>query len=152
MPHFLLIQHPLDYSAPLEYPRGLGVNRNNRALYIRPVGLQVWPDELADILPTIIIDNHPVPLGEVRARFCDIRQVGATSTLLTNYLRHAAVELDGATATALTIDILSNTQSFTKGATLLDMEALEHLLLQANTDLLRRLYSRQTTERETDTS
>ena len=56
-----------------------------------------------DILPTIIIDNHPVPLGEVRARFCDIRQVGATSTLLTNYLRHAAVELDGATATALTI-------------------------------------------------
>lgn len=106
---------------------------------------------LKDILPTIIIDNHPVPLGEVRARFCDIRQVGATSTLLTNYLRHAAVELDGATATALTIGILSNTQSFTKGATLLDMEALEHLLPLANTDLLRRLYSRQNTESEKTT-
>ncbi len=102
-----------------------------------------------DILPTIVIDNHPVPLGEVRARFCDIRQVGATSTLLTNYLRHAAVEFDGATATALAIGILSNTRSFTKGATLADMEALEHLLPRANADLLQRLYSRQNTEKET---
>lgn len=103
-----------------------------------------------DILPTIVIDNHPVPLGEVRARFCDIRPVGATSTLLTNYLKHAAVELDGATAAALAIGILSNTRSFTKGATLADMEALEHLLPLANADLLQRLYKN--TEKETDRS
>jgi len=92
-----------------------------------------------DILPTIVIDNHPVPLGEVRARFCDIKQVGATSTLLTNYLGHAAVELDEATATALAIGILSNTRSFTKGATPLDLDTLEYLLPRANTDLLQRL-------------
>ena len=101
-----------------------------------------------DILPTIVIDNHPVPLGEVRARFCDIRQVGATSTLLTNYLGHAAVELDEATATALAIGILSNTRSFTKGATPLDLDTLEYLLPRANTDLLQRLYFHQNTESE----
>jgi len=101
-----------------------------------------------DILPTIVIDNHPVPLGEVRARFCDIRQVGATSTLLTNYLGHAAVELDWATATALAIGILSNTRSFTKGATPLDLDTLEYLLPRANTDLLQRLYCKNT-EKET---
>lgn len=92
-----------------------------------------------DILPTVVIDNHLVLLGEVRARFCDIEPVGATSTLLTDYLRHAAVELDEATATALAVGILSNTQGFTNGATLPDLKTLEYLLPYVNTDLLRRL-------------
>ena len=40
-----------------------------------------------DILPTIVIDHHSVPSGEVKARYIDMTFVGANSTILTNYLR-----------------------------------------------------------------
>ncbi len=94
-----------------------------------------------NILPTIVIDHHPVPSSEVRARYQDITIVGSTSTLLTNYLRYAAVEIDGATAAALVIGILTDTMNFTRGATFTDFDAFEHLMKLADIELLGRLQS-----------
>ena len=94
-----------------------------------------------EILPTIVIDHHPVPSGEVRARYQDLTIVGATSTLLTNYLRYAAVEIDEATAAALVIGIITDTMNFTRGATPLDFDAFEHLMKIASADLVGRLLS-----------
>jgi nanoRNase/pAp phosphatase (c-di-AMP/oligoRNAs hydrolase) len=94
-----------------------------------------------DILPTIVIDHHPVPSSEVRARYQDITVVGSTSTLLTNYLRYAAVELDRATAAALVIGILTDTMNFTRGAMPTDFDAFEYLMRLADADLLGRLQS-----------
>ena len=93
------------------------------------------------ILPTIVIDHHPVPASEVRARFKDIETVGSTSTLLTNYLRYGGVELDGATAAVLVIGILTDTMSFTRGARPMDFEAFEYLMKVANVDVLGKLQS-----------
>lgn len=95
------------------------------------------PKEIA--VPTIVIDHHTVPSGEVKARFQDLTRVGAASTLLTNYLRYAAVEVDPATAAALVVGILTDTMNFTRGTTPLDFDAFEYLMKLADTDVLRRL-------------
>jgi len=94
-----------------------------------------------EIIPTIVIDHHSVPSSEVGARYQDITKVGSTSTLLTNYLRYAMVEVDRATAAALVIGILTDTQNFTRGATPTDFDAFEYLMKLADLDLVGRLQS-----------
>jgi len=94
-----------------------------------------------NILPTIVIDHHLVPASEVGARYQDITVIGSTSTLLTNYLRFAAVEVDRATAAALVIGILTDTMNLTRGATPTDFDAFEHLMELADLDLIGRLQS-----------
>lgn len=97
----------------------------------------------ADIVPvpTIVIDHHTVPSGEVKAVFYDITPVGAASTLLTNYLKYGAIEVDKATATALAVGILTDTLYFTRGVTSLDMDSFEYLVTLADKDILRTLFS-----------
>jgi nanoRNase/pAp phosphatase (c-di-AMP/oligoRNAs hydrolase)/predicted dinucleotide-binding enzyme len=95
----------------------------------------------ADIMPTIVIDHHTVPAGDVKAVFYDITPVGAASTLLTNYLKYGAIEVDRATATALAVGILTDTLYFTRGVTPLDLEAFEFLTTLADKDILRTLFS-----------
>lgn len=94
-----------------------------------------------EILPTIVIDHHTVPSSEVGARYQDITKVGSASTLLTNYLRYAMVEVDRATAAALVIGILTDTQNFTRGTTPTDFDAFEHLMKLADLDLVGRIQS-----------
>ena len=94
-----------------------------------------------DIVPTIVIDHHSVMSGDAKAEFKDIMSVGATATILTNYLKYAGVELDEPLATALALAILTDTADFTRGATHLDFRTLEHLLPMVNTELLQRLQS-----------
>ncbi len=88
------------------------------------------------LLPTIVIDHHSVPSGEVNARYHDISLVGANSTVMTNYLRNAGVEVDGPTAAALIVGILTDTMSFTRGAKPPDFEAYEYLMELVDVDLL----------------
>ncbi|MCD6248684.1 MAG: NAD-binding protein [Hadesarchaea archaeon] len=92
------------------------------------------------IVPTIVIDHHSVA-DEVEAKYKDIIDVGATATILTNYLRYAKVELDESLATALAFAILTDTADFTRGATHLDFSALEHLQPMIDTELLYKLQS-----------
>lgn len=94
-----------------------------------------------DAVPTIVIDHHSVPSGEVKARYQDITTVGATATLLTNYLRYAGIELDGSIATALAFGILTDTMNFTRGATPLDFDAFEYLRRFINVEQLAKLQS-----------
>ncbi|MFH1821582.1 MAG: DHH family phosphoesterase [Methanobacteriota archaeon] len=92
-----------------------------------------------DILPTIIIDHHSVPSGEVRGRYVDTSFVGANATIMTNYLRYGGVEVDGATAAALVVGILTDTMFFTRGAKAPDFNAFEYLMNLVDADLLKGL-------------
>lgn len=94
-----------------------------------------------DIEPTIVIDHHSVPSGEIKAKYQDIAAVGATATILANYLKYAGIELDKPTATALSLGILTDTMSFTRGATELDFATFEELLPSVDKELLGRLRS-----------
>jgi len=85
-----------------------------------------------EIEPTVVIDHHPVPLSEVKARYQDITLIGAASTLLTNYLRYAGIEIDSPLATALAFGISRDTLHFTRGATPPDFDAFEYLLPKVN--------------------
>ncbi|MEM3420961.1 MAG: DHH family phosphoesterase [Candidatus Hadarchaeum sp.] len=91
------------------------------------------------IIPTIVIDHHSVPSGEVRGRYVDTSLVGANATIMTNYLKYGGVEIDGPTAAALIVGILTDTMFFTRGAKAPDFEAFEHLMKIVDTDLLNRL-------------
>lgn len=92
-----------------------------------------------DKVPTIVIDHHPVPAGEISARHIDITPVGATSTIMTNYLRNAGIEIDRATAAALMLGIQTDTMNLTRGVTAQDFEAFMFLRGIADAEILRRL-------------
>lgn len=93
------------------------------------------------ITPTIIIDHHSVVSEEVEAEHEDIVSVGATATLIANYLRYGEIEYDEDLATALAFGILTDTLNFTRGTTHLDFATFERLLPIISTDLLRKLQS-----------
>jgi len=92
-----------------------------------------------EINSTVVIDHHPVPLSEVNARYQDITLVGAASTLLTNYLKYAGIDIDSPLATALAFGITRDTLHFTRGATELDFAAFEYLLPRINPTALMEL-------------
>jgi nanoRNase/pAp phosphatase (c-di-AMP/oligoRNAs hydrolase) len=92
-----------------------------------------------EIIPTIVIDHHSVPSGEVKGRYVDTTIVGANATIMTNYLRYGGIEIDKATAAALIVGILTDTMFFTRGAKAPDFDAFEYLMERVDTDLLNRL-------------
>ncbi|MEM2875048.1 MAG: DHH family phosphoesterase [Candidatus Hadarchaeales archaeon] len=92
-----------------------------------------------DIIPTIVIDHHAVPAGDIGAVHEDITPVGAASTLMTNYLRSAGIEIDRATAAALMLGILTDTMNLSRGTTPQDFEALMYLQRIADPEILRKL-------------
>jgi nanoRNase/pAp phosphatase (c-di-AMP/oligoRNAs hydrolase) len=87
----------------------------------------------------LVIDHHPEETP-VRARLKDVRpSYGATSTILTEYLRAAEVKLTQRLATALLYGIRADTLALERGATRADMEAFAFLHGQANHSALRRI-------------
>ena len=92
-----------------------------------------------EIEPTIVIDHHAVPSAEVKARYVDVTLVGAASTLLTNYVKYAGVNVDSPLATALAFGILTDTADFSRGATTLDFKAFEFLLPKVSSDVLNKI-------------
>jgi nanoRNase/pAp phosphatase (c-di-AMP/oligoRNAs hydrolase) len=87
----------------------------------------------------LVIDHHPEETP-VRARLRDIRPAyGATSTILTEYLRAADVKLRERLATALLYGITSDTRHLERGATRADLEAFAFLHPHANHTVLRRI-------------
>ena len=103
-------------------------------------------DQLPEDTPVdIVIDHHP-PAAPVEARFIDLRSdVGATSTLLTEYLRRFGGEIDERVATALLYGIRVDTRDFTREATDADFDSAAYLLPRADTSLLDRVESPQVT-------
>jgi nanoRNase/pAp phosphatase (c-di-AMP/oligoRNAs hydrolase) len=87
----------------------------------------------------LVIDHHPEE-SPVRARLKDIRpSYGATSTILTEYLRAADVKIRERVATALLYGIKAYTLHLERGATRADMDAFAFLHGHANHNALRRI-------------
>jgi nanoRNase/pAp phosphatase (c-di-AMP/oligoRNAs hydrolase) len=87
----------------------------------------------------LVIDHHPEETP-ARARLKDIRPAyGATSTILTEYLRAADVRITQRLATALLYGIHTDTLHLERGATRADMHAFAFLHGLANLSALRRI-------------
>ena len=80
---------------------------------------------------SIVIDHHPaVPEHPVDAAYVDIRpQYGAVSTLLTEYLRAYHIRPGIRLATALQYGIRTDTATFTRTGTEIDLRAYQYLCL-----------------------
>lgn len=94
-----------------------------------------------DIEPTIILDHHSAVSGRARAGYEDIMKVGATATIVSNYMKYAEREVNEELATALVFAILTDTLNFTRGATHLDFKTLEYLLPLISNELLQKFRS-----------
>ena len=89
----------------------------------------------------IVIDHHP-PRAPVEARFVDLRSgVGATSTLLVDYLDKFGMEMAEDVATGLLFGIRVDTREFTREVSAADFEAAARLLPAADLGLLERIES-----------
>ncbi|WP_136717809.1 DHH family phosphoesterase [Halorientalis salina] len=99
-----------------------------------------------DQLPTdtdidIVIDHHP-PRAPVDARFVDLRSsVGATSTLLVQYLQQFGIALDETVATALLFGIRVDTRDFSREVSIADFEAAASIVPTADIGTLERIES-----------
>jgi len=86
----------------------------------------------------VVIDHHPA--DAVDAGFVDHREtVGATATILTEYVRELGVDLDERLATALLFAIRRETLEFLRGTTPAEYEAAGFLQGHADPDLIRQL-------------
>jgi len=96
----------------------------------------------------IIIDHHPVT-GNVMGGFVDIREhYGATSTLMTEYLRAAKIRPSVRLATALFYGIKTDTDNFVRAALPNDVSAFRYLYQFANMNVIKKVESSEMT-RET---
>jgi nanoRNase/pAp phosphatase (c-di-AMP/oligoRNAs hydrolase) len=89
----------------------------------------------------IVIDHHP-PREPIQARFVDLRSnVGATCTLVADYLSKFGIEPDAALASGLLYGIRTDTQGFSRGVSIADFEAAAGLVDAADGDRLRQVES-----------
>lgn len=89
----------------------------------------------------VVIDHHP-PRGPVAGSFVDVRPtVGATSTLIAEYLSRLGIAPDRALATALSYGIRTDTKGFTRSTATDDFEAAAALLADADESVLERVES-----------
>jgi nanoRNase/pAp phosphatase (c-di-AMP/oligoRNAs hydrolase) len=96
-----------------------------------------FEEALGDV--DLVIDHHPEETP-VRASLRDIRpSYGATSTILTEYLRAADVKIRERLATALLYGIKTDTLHLERSATRADMAAFAFLHPLANRNTLRRI-------------
>ncbi len=87
----------------------------------------------------VVVDHHP-PRGPVDGEFVDLRSgVGATSTLLTEYLDRFDVSPATTTATALLYGIRIDTKEFTREASKADFAAAASLVPDVDADTLSRV-------------
>jgi nanoRNase/pAp phosphatase (c-di-AMP/oligoRNAs hydrolase) len=87
----------------------------------------------------VIIDHHPRD-PETKARLVDIRPgYGATSTIMTEYLREARIKPSLKLATALYYGIKTDTSNFERPATEADVRAFHYLFGFTRKPLVRRL-------------
>jgi nanoRNase/pAp phosphatase (c-di-AMP/oligoRNAs hydrolase) len=76
----------------------------------------------------LVVDHHPLREGTEGVPFSDVRpDMGATSSILTEYLQAARLEPPAPLATALFYGIQTDTQNLTRGATPTDVAAYTYL-------------------------
>jgi nanoRNase/pAp phosphatase (c-di-AMP/oligoRNAs hydrolase) len=95
-----------------------------------------------DFVPDIIVDHHQTDISTVKGHFVDIEdKIGATSTILTRYLRLFGIKPDAPLATALLYGIKVDTLGFTRNTTAQDMEAVAYLSPLIDHNLLKEIES-----------
>jgi len=100
-------------------------------------GNNCLPDGL---LPKAVIDHHPLQEMSRSVSFTDIRSnYGATSTILTEYIRLSDIEMEARLATGLIYGIKSDTQDLGREATKADIDAYLFLYPMANKRQLARI-------------
>ena len=96
-----------------------------------------FEERLGDV--AVVVDHHPEE-HPVVARVKDIRpSYGATSTILTEYLRAADAKIPQRLATALLYGIKADTRYLERGTTRADVDAFAFLHPLANHNALRRI-------------
>jgi nanoRNase/pAp phosphatase (c-di-AMP/oligoRNAs hydrolase) len=103
--------------------------------------VDVQPTFFGDKLPEVdtVIDHHPM-VGSYDAKFKEIRaEEGATSTILTKYLRSSQMVISERLATALLYGIKTDTITLNRDANPDDVDAFTFLYPDANLPLLRRI-------------
>lgn len=96
---------------------------------------------LANIKFDIIIDHHP-PDKELEAPFLDIRDnFGATSSMLTEYLRAAGIKPSAKLATALFYGIKTDTDNFARSSSANDIKAFKYLYPFVNLNTIKKIES-----------
>ncbi|MFC6786206.1 DHH family phosphoesterase [Halobaculum halobium] len=94
-----------------------------------------------DVEPVVVVDHHP-PREPIDARFVDLRDdVGATSTLMVEYLDRFGLTPGAEVATALLYGIRIDTKDFTREVSEADFDAAASLLSHADTEVLDRVES-----------
>ena len=84
----------------------------------------------------LVFDHHPPP-KKVPSSFYHVnRNLGATSTLVYNYIRHAGLQFDSRLATAFAYALISETQDLGRDWIKADRDAYLYLLPLANNRIL----------------
>jgi nanoRNase/pAp phosphatase (c-di-AMP/oligoRNAs hydrolase) len=87
----------------------------------------------------IVVDHHP-PTGPVTGRFVDLRvEVGATSTLITEYFDRLGIAPESDVAGALLYGIRIDTKDFIREVGGADFEAAATLITQADSETLQKV-------------
>ena len=93
----------------------------------------------------IIIDHHPLDASS-RASFMDIKEnYGATSTLMTEYLRAAKIRPSPMLATALFYGIKTDTDDFLRESLPNDINAFRYLYRYTNMNIIKKIESSEMT-------
>ncbi len=83
--------------------------------------------------PTVVIDHHPAYSSYENVPFLDLREgYGATSTILTEYLEEAHIDVESKIATALFYGINAETQDLGRESTPNDIAACQFLYPYTN--------------------
>lgn len=95
----------------------------------------------------IIIDHHPF-VSQSKAAFLDIKEeYGATSTILTEYLRASGIKPSPRLATALFYGIKTDTDNFVRESTPNDINAFRYLFQFINTSSIKKIESSELTRK-----
>jgi nanoRNase/pAp phosphatase (c-di-AMP/oligoRNAs hydrolase) len=103
--------------------------------------------EFRDIRFDIVIDHHPCH-GEPQAGFFDVRDhIGATATMMTEYLKGGKITPSPNLATALFYGIKTDTDNFVRGAVLEDISAFRYLYKFTNLNIIKKIESSEMTRK-----
>ncbi len=121
----------------------LPIEEVDPAAYSKRVIVDSQPHHSEDFpkLPIdVIIDHHPVGESAASCGFMDIRpRYGATSSMMTEYLKGAKITPSVRLATALVYGIKTDTASFGRPSLPEDVAAFQYLFPKANQSVLRKI-------------
>ena len=100
----------------------------------------ILPEE--GVIPNLIFDHHQVDMSSVKGDFIDIQpKIGATSTIMTKYIRQLNIKPTSQLATALLYGIRTDTNGFTRNTTSDDLSAASYLSPLVDVSILSQLES-----------